>query len=994
MQTRTIPKLATLVVMLLFLLQTTFAQTRTVTGTVTDQTGAVVPNATISVKGTNTATQTDANGRFSINAADNAVLVISSVGYGSLEVPVSGQSTVNASLTNQNSNLNEVVVIGYGTARRKDVTGSVSSVSARDFNKGIQTSPDQLIQGKVAGVQVTNNSGAPGGGVTVRVRGATSVRGGNQPLFVVDGVPLDNRSSRPGLGNLPDLGNTPGGNPLNFINPNDIASIDVLKDASATAIYGSRGANGVVIITTKKGQTGAPKIDFSTSLGVSSILKRLEVLDGNEYRQALKDFDAAASANYGDNVDALGSILQKGLTQNHSVAVSGGNDVGRYRFSLGYLDQEGIIRKTDFKKYTANLSSSFKFLESKKLLLDVNLITSQTRENVAPISNNAGAKGSMIGQALQWNPTRPLRKPDGSLNVDQGGDQINPLALSEAYNDRTRLTTILASISPGYKFTNELEYRFLYSVNYGTGLRQSYISSFINLGEIQASPGGTGGQANIGNNELLSQQFTHTLSYNKEFSNALTLNSVIGYEYLKGDNSGSSMQGRRFPNTSLPYYRLLQYPASGDRSMNTFADPTTELQSVFGRATVNYLDKYLLTATLRADGSSKFGKENRYGYFPSFAAAWNIGNEEFFKNDFASNLKLRLGWGKTGNQEFPAGASQETWEAGQGTFRQVQIANPSLQWESVTTTNAALDFTILKNRISGTIEYFTRTTENLLFASDAADPVSPSGAIQWKNLDADVENKGVEIALNTSIVQANDWNWDFGVNASFLKNRVKNFGQSVVETGEISGQGLSGVRGQLIVNNQPLNVFYLKRFTGIDKATGISTYEGGEEKFFAGDPNPDVLLGITTRASYKNLTLEVAMNGAFGHQIYNNTANAVLGISNLGKRNIGKQVYADALALGEGTANPVAASSRYLEKGDYLKLNNATLSYRLGNVGSIIKNASVYVTGQNLFVITNYSGFDPEINTDKGFNGIPSFGIEYTPYPTPRTVTVGLNFSF
>ncbi|MDQ3550225.1 MAG: SusC/RagA family TonB-linked outer membrane protein, partial [Bacteroidota bacterium] len=494
-----IARLTLMLAFLLVLLQGAFSQTRTISGTVTDQSGIGLQGVTVAIRGTNNAVVTDQNGNFSINAAGNAVLVFSSVGYGSMEVPVQGREVVNTTLSTQDAALSEVVVIGYGTARRRDITGAVASVSAKDFNKGIQVAADQLIQGKVAGVQVINNSGAPGGGTTVRIRGASSIRAGNQPLFVVDGVPLDNSSARPGgSGDVGFGGNIPGNNPLNFINPNDIASIDVLKDASATAIYGSRGANGVVIITTKKGLGGEPKIEFNASVGASNVMKRLEVLNASQYRTGLQQYDLGTANDFGANVDAFDEITRTGLIHNYSAAVGSGNENNRYRFSLGYLNQEGIIRKSDIERFTANLSGAFRFLESKRLGLDVNLLATQTRDNTAPISNNAGYTGSLIGQALQWNPTKPLRNPDGSLNVDVGGDVYNPLAVSEAYNDLSKVTTILASISPSFKITNDLEYRLLASINYGTGNRRTWIANFINLPRIQRQVDQSGNVSQLG----------------------------------------------------------------------------------------------------------------------------------------------------------------------------------------------------------------------------------------------------------------------------------------------------------------------------------------------------------------------------------------------------------------------------------------------------------------------------------------------------------------
>src|SRR4030095_3705700 len=362
----------------------------------------------------------------------------------------------------------------------------------------------------VAGVQVISNNGAPGAGTTVRIRGTSSIRAGNSPLFVDDGVKLQNTNTRPDIGLTDVGGGTPSGNPLNFINPNDIVSIDILKDASAAAIYGSRGANGVVLITTKRGQSGVPKVELSASVGVSKILKQLEVLDGNEYRAALGEFGfpttvnspTVPTANFGDNVDALDAILRTAYTQNYNVAVSSGNEAARYRISMGYLDQEGIIQKTDFKKFSTAITANFRMLESKKLGLDINLLTTQTQEHVAPISNTAGFKGSLIGQALFWNPTRSLKNPDGSLNILYGSDNINPLAYSQAYFDNPKGTTVIANIAPSYKITKDLEYKMQYSLTYSTGVRKQYTTAFININDVAIDGSGKGGEANVSENQL------------------------------------------------------------------------------------------------------------------------------------------------------------------------------------------------------------------------------------------------------------------------------------------------------------------------------------------------------------------------------------------------------------------------------------------------------------------------------------------------------------
>lgn len=558
--------------------------------------------------------------------------------------------------------------------------------------------------------------------------------------------------------------------------------------------------------------------------------------------------------------------------------------------------------------------------------------------------------------------------------------------MSEAYDDKADVTGILASISPAYKLTNDLEYRLLYSINRSVGVRKTQIASFINLPDIEGK-----GFAVDADNELTTQLFTQTLSYSKQLNTNLGLNAVVGYEYQKFDFKGSTTKARGFQAGFIPYTNYLQNSSQDSRDISSFADPISKLQSFFGRVSGNFRDRYLLTATLRADGSSKFGENNRYGYFPSFAAAWNISNEEFFNPAFIDNLKLRLGWGQTGNQEFPAGSAQERYGFSQGAIFQDNVANPDLQWENSTTYNAGIDFSVMQGRLTGSIDYFNKKTKDLLFNFNA---IQPAPAVKyWINLDGEVVNKGWEVALNGLLVRNANIAWNLGVNASFLDNELKNYNGPVVLTGEISGQGVSGATVQRLENGQPLNAFYVREFLGIDKTTGKSTYtDDGNSFHFIGDPNPDVLLGISTDFSYRKLTVTVNMNGAFGHKIYNNTLNSVIPISNLnGGRNIASSLVGGDTK--ESLTNALTTSSRYLEKGNYMKLGNATLSYNIGNLGNTLRNFNVFLTGQNLFIITDYEGFDPEVNTDKARDGVPSFGIEYIPYPTARSFLLGVNFS-
>ena len=978
---------AFLVFALVFVVQSASAQDKTITGKVTDsKDGSPVVGASVQPKGSKTGTSTNGDGAFSINVSPSVThLVITSVGFEPMEVDIAGKTSVTVSLTTQTGGLNEVVVVGYGTARKKDLTGSTSSVQAKDFNKGTYTSPDQLIQGKAAGVLVINNTGQPGGSTTIRIRGSSSIRSGNQPLFVLDGVPLSGGSARPGgVGN--SVSND-GGNPLNYMNPNDIASIDILKDASATAIYGSRGANGVILITTKRGKSGVPTLDVSTSVGASKVMKKLEVLSADEYRDALKDY-GITSGDFGGNVDAFDAITQTGLTQNHTVAMGGGTETGRYRLSLGYLDQEGPIKTSQLKKYSANLNTSFKFLESKKLGLDVNVLVTQTNEQLAPISSFVGFEGNLISQALQWNPTHPLIKPGtDSAWIDPavGNTTINPLAQLRYYDDKAKVNTIVASIAPSYKITRDLEYKLIYSVNRQVGLRKVQVNRTLNEQGVENR-----GLAGIGNEEQTNTQVTNTLNYTKQITPALNLNALVGHEWLTYDEKGSFLMGRDFQNLGLNYYDIMGYSTQGDRSVGSFASPTTELQSFFGRAIVNFKDKYLVTATFRADGSTKFGSNNKYGYFPSIGAAWNVTKETFLAGSrVINNLKLRLGWGKTGNQEFPSGASKDRYGLGQQVINRLNYGNPDLKWESSATTNAGIDFSIFNNRLSGSIDYFYKKTSDVLFEQTLIQP-APSGRI-WINLDGYVLNKGVEVSLYGNLMSKADVSWNVGGNVSFLQNNVSGL-RGFYETGQLRGQGFSNVRGQRVVADQPINVWYLRNWEGLDKATGKDILtDGGATLFYKGSPNPKMLLGISSDFTYKKIVATVSMNGTFGHYLYNNTAATVVGIGNLGTRNIAKNLVGHDFL--ESRANAPAPSTRNLEKGNYLKMANASIGYRFGNIGKNVRNLYVSLTGQNLFVITKYTGFDPEVNTDGGFNGIPSLGIEYIPYPSARTFLFSVNFS-
>lgn len=979
-----ITKIATFLVCACFslLTKTAIAQTKIITGIVKDEKGIVLVDALVVAKGTGIQSITSDSGTFSISVPSTTqALEISHVGFTKIDLSLTSETYYSVTLKNL-SVLDEVVVVGYGTVKKKDLTGAVASVGAKDFNQGIVTAPDQLIQGKVAGLEITTNSGQPGAATTVRIRGNSSIRtGSGQPLYVIDGVPLDGRNARPKL-NIAGVGQTADSDPLLFINPNDIASMDVLKDASATAIYGSRGANGVIMITTKKGKTnGLTSLDAFYSVGISKLAKRYNVLSGPDYRSALSKYKIK-SGDYGNNVDAQSEIVRTAVSQNANVAMSGGNENSNYRLSLGYMDNQGIILKSDLKKYMASMVGQFNYWD-KRFKIDYNVSVTHTTESIAPISNDAGFTGSMVGNALSWNPTQALKVDTSSGYNQLDGGLINPLAMSAATNDIANITSAWAYIAPSFKILKNLDYRFLYSINYQDGIRRTSEASWLLVTNIIGR-----GWASYENNELTTQLLTHTLNYNQSWGK-LDFTALGGYEYQKFAYKGNAISGQDFTSNVISYENIMQNASQASLITSSFMDPSASLQSYFGRATFNYDNRYLLTGTFRADGSSKFGSNNRYGYFPSFAVKWNLINEGFMKGTtFFSNLAFRAGYGVTGSQDFPSGAAQSQYQFNQGGNRLINVENPDLKWETAKQLNLGVDFAILNNRLYGSVDYFHKNTSNLLFNTQVTLP-GPATKF-WINLPANIYNKGVEISLGSDLVRSKDLKWDMNVNAAFLNNKVKNYNGPLLLTGQLSGPGMTTTYVQTIANNQPLNVFYTKKFMGFDSA-GQARFSDNGKNILQGNPNPKVLLGFRTSVQYKSWMLNINMNGVFGNQIYNNTANSILPISNLGTRNVDARV----LNTTESVTDGITPSSRYLESGSYMRLTNATLGYSIGDLANRkIKNLKVFFTGQNLFTITKYSGFSPEVNTDKSGNtGLSSQGIEFVPYPTARTFILGVNVS-
>jgi iron complex outermembrane receptor protein len=973
---------------------TVYSQTKQVTGNIKDSKGTGIAGASVVVKGSRGGTTTNADGAFRLTVPEaTKELTISAVGFTSVDVDISSTNTVDVSLTESNNSLNEVVVVGYGGVKKRDITGSVAVVSAKDFNRGQINTPEQLLQGKVPGLQITNSSGQPGGLTIVKIRGNNSIRTGNTPLYVVDGVILDGRTPRPTYAPS-GVGTTPTSDPLTFINPNEIAEVQVLKDASASAIYGSRGANGVIQITTKKGALGPGKVEANANVGFGDAMRNIDVLSASDYRAAIAKY-GAPNSDSGANVNPFKDILRHGVTQNYSIALSGGNDNGRYRASFFAGDQDGIILKSNLKKYVGNFNGQYKFLD-KKLSIDFSATAANVGEHIAPISQDAGSNGTLISLALIWNPTLPLTHSDGTYNQANPSGQVNPLALSDAYTDISNITTLMGNINASYKITDWLEYQFKYGLNYGTGERK---------GEIQGWIKGTGGNADgagaaaVLNNYLFSQTLTHTLNFNKDLSDDFSLNALVGYEYWKTEYWGNSTSVYGFDynlqqtnRVGVHYYDNMDDGKKANLVTGAFRDPIVEIQSYFARAVFNYKGKYSLTGTFRADGSSKFGSANRYAYFPSVAASWLVSQEDFMQgNSVFNTLKLRVGYGQTGNQEFAADAALDVYKyTSNGSITTNHFGNKNLKWETVESYNVGLDFAMLGNRLNGVVDYFYKKTKDPIFLSVVPQPTG-AGGVQYKNLTgAYVRNSGVEVGLWGDIIVGKNFNWSANGNITFVKNKFifpEAGSTPLALTGALHGQGTSGAYSEAIANNQPIDVYYLRQFQGYDK-DGIGIYSIAPE--YSGDPNPNFYLGFSTDISYKKWSVNLGTHGSFGNKLYNNTAMSVLNISNIiGGRNIASGL----VTTSESPANPITTSTRFLESGNYFKLHSATLRYTFGNVGRSLKNLSVYVSANNVFVISKYKGFDPEVNVDKALNGIPSLGVDYISYPTQRTFLGGVSFS-
>ncbi|UZR98257.1 SusC/RagA family TonB-linked outer membrane protein [Chondrinema litorale] len=972
----------------------------TITGKVIDaETGEPLIGASVVVKNTRVGGITDVNGKFSLNIPDNAeALVVSYVGYEAKEVAIGNQTSFEITLATDVSDLDEIVIIGYGDQTKADVTGSVTQITEKEFRQGINTSPDNLLQGKVAGVRVVPTSGEPGAGINVTIRGVGSIRNGSTPLFVVDGVPLSNEDASP-TGSDVGFGSSAAKNPLNFLNTSDIESINVLKDASATAIYGARGSNGVVIITTKKGSKGKATLGLDSYVGFSNLSNKLDVLSADEYREALgtnTDYDHGGSTDWQD------VIFRNAVTYNNALSFSKQTDSGNYYVSLSNMDQEGIVENSKLERITGRINATETFLDDERLKVDLHLTASETKDFAVPTSDDGGSNGQLIVHTLMANPTQNVFDANGDYTNFNLNAHYNPAYLLDIYEDQTRTLRVLGNIQTSFRIFDGLEYRF--NAGLDRSIAERNITIYPNITDLNQT--GMYVQNNI---ESKSSLIEHYLTYNADFgSHDITV--LGGFSYQKFENSGTSFSTTNLADKEDGVSPMNNPGFAGTQNgLPSGSAQVNELQSYFGRVNYSFAGKYLLTASMRADGSTRFGENNKYGYFPSFAAGWNISEENFLAGttSWLDDLKLRGSWGQTGNQEVQNKITQASYSLtgadGYYLYDDLSLVNglsvsrtpnPDLKWEVSTQFDFGIDFSLWSGKLYGTVDYFSKTTTDAIL-NVTAETLSPTTNV-WINMDGEIVNKGIEFMIGSQLVQTEKFSWSADFNGATLDNEIKNLPVTAIYSGSISGPGQSGVLANIYTNGYAAGSFYLLEHDGYDENGYDVLKDNNGDGAITSDDRviiegaiPTFSYGLNTNLNYGAFDLSLSFIGQAGGYLVNNTNLNALNINNLSSdRNVATAYYED----GANSANSPQLSTLYLEKSDFFRLNSARLGYTI-NTSKVnwLSSANVYVTGQNLFTITKYTGFDPLVNSPKSSGGNQSLGIDYPRYPTARTIILGVS---
>ena len=1027
---------------------TAFAQT-TITGTVSDDM-APLPGVSILLKGTNNGVVTDFDGNYSINnVPSDGVLVFSFVGFKTKEIPVNGQSEISTVLELDVSTLDEIVVVGYGTMKRSDLTGSVVSVSSKAIEESVPTTIDQVLQGRAAGVQLQQNSGAPGSSSSIRIRGISSITGSNEPIFVIDGVIIDNTT---GSGSQ---------NALASINPSDIVSLDVLKDASATAIYGSRAANGVIIITTKRGKNGATSITYDSYIGYQEVPKQLDLLNLQEYaihKNTRADLGIVQQdANFirpdllGKGTDWQDAMFNRAMMQSHNLSISGGNEKSTFAMGIGYLDQEGVALGSSFDRF--NLRGVFDSQVKEYLKVGINFAFNNSNQTTT-ITDDA-----LIITALKQTPNVAVRNADGTFDGPDTDEfvQNNPVGLASIRDNRNEGAGIRANTFAEVNIIEGLTFRTEYAIDYNFSNSYTFNPSYT-FGAIQ--------------NDIREGTRTKAYSKYKDFKNVLTyerkfdvhsINAILGQEYQ--ENNYENLYGYRsgyLTNTSTD---LNLGDATTARNNNTSF--SSAISSYFGRAFYSYDDKYLLTATLRYDGSSKFAKDYRWGWFPSAALAWKISNEDFLKdNSYINNLKLRLGWGAVGNQSVPNYAYTSLYRASatnQGTgLLPSNTANEELQWETTYSSNIGIDLNMFNNRLEFIADIYYKKTDDLLLQLPLPQYAGTSGvgstSAPYVNIGS-LENKGLELTLNTVNIDSEDFLWRSNLVFSLNRNKVLGlntetgvFNQELREGSETTvvtrtavGQPIGQFYGYKVIGRfEEATDFYYRNDAGdvvptalpADLEIGENGVWIGDYKFddinndgvideqdraYIGNPAPDFTFGIGNTFTYKGFDLNVLLTGSYGNEVVNyqrrflenprantNLLKSALGYAELALIDPdGPNDYRNVQIVGGDRYMPrIAASSasstsnfrysdRFLEDGSYLRIQNISLGYNFSRdlVSKFgINSLKIYTNLQNVHTFTKYSGYDPEVGSIN--QNVLLSGIDNGRYPSPRIYTLGINVNF
>jgi len=949
------------------------AQDITIKGEVRDQQGLPLPGVSVKVKGTSQGAMTGANGSFLLKAPADATLTFSFIGYKTTEQTVAGKTTLNITLADDNNQLNEVVVVGYGTQTKKDLTSAIVSVSSKDIENQPITNAVQAIQGKAAGVQVSSQSGKPGAGITVSIRGNTSILASNSPLYVIDGVTSRDAS---------------------FINPNDIESMTILKDASAAAIYGSSGANGVVLITTKKG-TQKLAIGFNAFTGFSNLWKKEKVLNRDQYIALMQELGYGVEGLGNENTDWQKKTFGTGIQNNYQLSLSGGIKGGQYSFSSGYQQDKGVVAPAKLDKYTMHFNGSQSLTNWLKLYATAAL----TSKNSIDVTDNAGAaKGGTIIAALATPPTIGVYNADGTYasNPYKAGSE-NPYGAAFAAKNNTNELRFLGSFAAEIKFTKDLSFKSSISANN----KDAYYTYFL---DPYMTTYGRDQKGLYNNNKTKDHVWLNEniLSYVKNVDkNAFTATAGMtlqSSDYLYTPYSESNFLG--------PNKQLLPRGSNVPAQVVTAAQWTK--RSYLARVTYAYDSKYLFTSNFRADGSSRFGKDNKYGYFPSASVGWRISGENFLKDSKSINdLKLRASWGKVGNDEgigdYPY---LELYQPdAQGNYTLSQLPNNQLQWEASTQTNLGLDLSMFNSRITFTADAYLKKTNNLLINQPLPNSVGFGKIV--KNVGA-VENKGLEFVLSTKNIEGKKFTWNTDLNFSLNRNKVTSLGDKV---SSISFGGIYQRDDAIRVEvGRPLGSFYGYVATGVNPETGMETYKDldgdnqitAADRTFIGSAQPKFTYGVNNTLTYGNFGLTFLFQGVQGNDIYNASR------MELESLNDSKNQLATVLnrwtpqnkttdipkAVKDDTDN-TKTSSRFVENGSYLRLKTATLSYNFGQMalGKLkMSKVMIYASSYNLLTFTKYKGFDPEVNQYDA-NG-PSMGVDYGTYPQSRTFLFGVNVGF